>query len=121
MYGEITRSAPARSSFFSESSAEARATIKMSERSSRADSAMKMFSASESTQAITAARARDPRLLEDLVVGRRALDDAHAERLGAPRGCSWFASITTKFMRRGAKVAHDLAADPAEAADDVVV
>jgi hypothetical protein len=54
LYGEITRSAPARSSFFSESSTAARATMVMSERSSRAVRQMKMFSASESTHASTA-------------------------------------------------------------------
>jgi hypothetical protein len=51
------RSAPARLSFFSDSSALARAMIVMSGRSSRAVSVMKMFSASESTQA-TIPRAR---------------------------------------------------------------
>ena len=60
LYGEITRSAPARRSFFSESSAEARATIRISGASSRAVSAMKMLSASESTQAITARARRIP-------------------------------------------------------------
>jgi hypothetical protein len=51
------RSAPARLSFFSDSSALARAIIVMSGRSSRAVKVMKMFSASESTQA-TIPRAR---------------------------------------------------------------
>ena len=49
------RSAPARRSLLSESSTLARATIVMSERSSRAVRVMKMFSASESTQAMTPA------------------------------------------------------------------
>ena len=49
----MTRVAPARRSLDSESSEAARATIAMSGRSSRADSVMKMLSASESTQAIT--------------------------------------------------------------------
>lgn len=56
LYGLMTRSAPARRSLDSESSTEARATITMSDRSSRAVSVMKMFSASESWQA-TIARA----------------------------------------------------------------
>src|SRR5436190_883416 len=57
LYGEITRSAPARSSFFSASSALARAMTLMPGASSRALSVITMFSASESTQA-TIPRAR---------------------------------------------------------------
>ena len=57
LYGEMTRSAPARRSFASESSREARATIAALGLSSRTVSVMKMFSASESTHATTA-RAR---------------------------------------------------------------
>ena len=65
----MTRVAPARSSLGSESSTDARATIAMSGFSSRAVSVMKMFSASESTQATTARARSIPAWRSDLVVG----------------------------------------------------
>ena len=59
-------------------------------RSSRAVSVMKMFSASESTQAMIAAGALDPRLREHLVVGGLALDEARRRpRSAASRFSGW--------------------------------
>ena len=87
LYGETTRSAPARRSLLSDSSWLARATTAMSGRSSRAVSAMKMFSASESTQATTA-RARS------MPASRSAVSSdglARMKRTPGPTTCSWLA------------------------------
>ena len=82
LYGEITRSAPARLSFFSVSSIAARATIGMSARSSRAVSVMKTLFASESAQAMIERARAIPAWTQHRVLGRVALDEAHAEPLG---------------------------------------
>ena len=116
----MTRSAPARSSFFSESSADARAMIRMSERSSRALSVMKMFSASESTHAITARARAIPASI------RTSSSEAWPSMYAAPSSCAQLAvervGVDHDVRRAGApQVARDLPADAAVAADDVVV
>ncbi len=63
-----------RESFFSASSADARAMIMMSERSSRALSVMKMFSASESTHATTPVARSTPACWRCSSSGRRPLE-----------------------------------------------
>ena len=96
--------------------------IRISERSSRALSVMKMFSASESTQAITARGARDPRLDQHVVLGGAALDVTRRRRARADFPVERVVSRSRRTERRcSAQVTCDLAADAAVAADDVVV
>ena len=88
--------------------------------SCRAESVMKMFSASESTQAITARARSMPACTQHLVVGGAALDEAHADvaRLLGVLGPRVDHDVA---LAGRAQVAGDLAADAAEAADDHVV
>src|ERR1019366_10240386 len=78
----MTRSAPARLSLLSVSSSAARAMIVMSGRSSRAVRVMKMFSGSESAQAISARARSRPAWRTHRVAGRIALDEADVHALG---------------------------------------
>jgi len=115
LYGETTRLAPARQSFFSESSSLARATIVMSGRSSRTVRVMKMFYAGHHPGG-----APDPRQTQDVVVGRRPLDERGADRLGR------LAAVGVRVdddegTAGGSQVAGDLAPDAPEPADQMVV
>ncbi len=91
----------------------------MSGRSSRAVRQMKMFSASESTQADDRAGALDPGVAEALDVRRAAVDEAHADLGVLPVGDV----VVDDHVAHagGAEVARHLAPHAAVAADDVVV
>ncbi len=120
LYGEITRSAPARLSFFSVSERAARATIGMSARSSRAVSVMNTFSASESAHATSEQARSMPACSRIDVIRRVALDEADAEPLGAGAVAIVGIDDDEGGLRR-VQIARDLAPDAAEPADDVVV
>ena len=102
------------------SSIAARATIGMSARSSRAVSVMNTLFASESAQAMIERARAMPACMQHHVIGRVALDEADAEPLRAVAVAVVGVHDHVAGARR-AQVALDLAADAAEAADDVVV
>ena len=111
--------APARSSFFSESSTLALATIVISLRSSRAVRQVKMFSASESTQARTEIARSTPAALQHLVVRRPPEQERRAHLVGDVLVLVELIDDDEVVAAR-LQVACDLPSHAAESADQVV-